>query len=50
MLSLAIIVIQKLTFRSIIPKFLSDKMTLCKNKDQKWFSDTLTSARPLGGQ
>ena len=49
MLSLAIIVIQKLTFRSIIPKFLVEKMTLCNNKDQTWFSDTLTSARPLGG-
>ena len=24
-------------------------MTLCNNNDQTWFSDTLTSARPLGG-
>ena len=23
-------------------------MTLCNNNDQTWFSDTLTSARPLG--
>ena len=23
-------------------------MTLCNNNDQTWFSDTLTTARPLG--
>ena len=23
-------------------------MTSCNNNDQTWFSDTLTSARPLG--
>ena len=23
-------------------------MTYCNNTDQTWFSDTLTSARPLG--
>ena len=27
----------------------SEKMTLCNNTDKTWFSDTLTSARPLGG-
>ena len=37
------------TFRNVFPKFSSDKMTLCNNKDQTWFSDTLTSARPLRG-
>ena len=31
-------------------KFSRDKMTLCNNNDQTWFSDTLTSARPLGGR
>ena len=46
----AIIDIQKLTFQSDFPKFLSDKMTLCNNNDQTWFSDTLTSARPLVGR
>ena len=49
MLLRAIIVIQKWTFRSVFPKFSSEKMTLCINNDQTWFSDTLTSARPLGG-
>ena len=24
-------------------------MTFCNNNDQTWFSDTLTSARPIGG-
>ena len=32
----------------LLAKFLSEKMTLCNNNDQTWFSDTLTSARPLG--
>ena len=36
----------KLTFRRVFSKFSSDKMTKCNN-DQTWFSDTLTSARPL---
>ena len=50
MLLRAIIVKQKkLTFRSIFPKFSSDKMTLCYNTDQTLFSDTQTSARPLVG-
>ena len=26
----------------------SEKVTLCNNNDQTWFSDTQTSARPLG--
>ena len=30
--------------------FFGDKMALCKNNDQAWFSDTLTSAGPLGGR
>ena len=47
MLLRAIIVLQKRTFRSVLPKFSSDKMTLCNNNDQTWFFDTLTSARPL---
>ena len=29
-------------------RFPSDKMPLCNNNDQTWFSDTLTSARLLG--
>ena len=36
-------------FEAFFPKFSSDKMTLCNNNDQTWFSDTLTSARPLVG-
>ena len=27
--------------------FSSDKMTLCNNNDETWFSNTLTSAKPL---
>ena len=49
MLLRAIIVIEKLTFQSVFTKFSSDKITLCNNNDQTWFSDTLTSARPLEG-
>ena len=30
------------------PKFSSKKMFLCNNRDQTFFSDSLTSARPLG--
>ena len=30
-------------FEAFFPKFSSDKITLCNNKDQTWFSD----ARPL---
>ena len=37
-----------MNFRSVLLKFSSDKMSLCNNNDQTWFSDTLTSARPLG--
>ena len=36
-------------FRSVFPKFSNDKMTLCNNNNQTWFSDTLASARRLGG-
>ena len=50
MLLHAIIVIQKLIFKSIFPKFSSDKMTLRNNNDQTGFSDPLTSSRPLGGR
>ena len=42
------IIMQKCTFRSVFPKFSSDKMTLCNVNDQTWFSDTITSARPWG--
>ena len=46
----AIIVMQKWIFRSVIPKFSSYKKILCNNNDQTWLTDTLTSARPLGGR
>ena len=36
-------------FEAFFPKVLSDKIKLCNNNDQTWFSDTLTSARPLEG-
>ena len=36
----AIKVMQKWTIRSLFPKFSRDKMTLCNNNDQTWFSDT----------
>ena len=45
-----IIVLQNLAFLRVFPKFSNDKMTLCNNNDQTWFSDKLTSARPLGGR
>ena len=38
----------KMNFSKRFPKFSSDKKTLCNNNNQTWFSDTLTSARPLG--
>ena len=44
----AIIAIQKLTFRSVF--FQSFQMTKYNNDKQTWFSDTLTSARPLDGR
>ena len=36
-----------MNFLKHLPKFLSDKMTLCNNNDQTWFSNTLGYARPL---
>ena len=36
----------KMNFLKRFSKVSSDKMTLCNNNDQTWFSDTLTSARP----
>ena len=48
MLLRAIILIQKWTFRGVFPKFSSNKMILCNDNDQTWFSDTLTNVRPLG--
>ena len=51
MLLCAIIVIQNEIFEAIqVPKFSKDKMTLCKNNDKQWYSDTQTSARPLEGR
>ena len=41
--------IQNYIFEAFFKSFSSDKMTLCNIKDQPWFSDTLTSARPLSG-
>ena len=35
-----------MNFPKRLPKFSSDKMTLCNNNYQTCFSDTLTSARP----
>ena len=48
MLLRTIIVIQNEIFKRFF-QFSSDKMTLCNNNNQTWFSDTLTSASPLGG-
>ena len=43
MLLCAFIVIQNIIFEEFFfPKFSNDKMTLCNNNDQIWFSDTLT--------
>ena len=48
MLLRAIIVIQKMKISKRFSKFSSDKVTLCNNNDQTWFSDTLTSVESLG--
>ena len=48
MLLRAIISIQMNFCEVFFPNFRIDKMTLCNNDDQTWFSDALTSARPLG--
>ena len=37
MLLCAFIVIQKLTFRSVLPKYSNGKMTLPNKNDQTWF-------------
>ena len=37
-----------MTFQRVFPKFSSDKITLCNNSHQTWFSQAPTSARPLG--
>ena len=39
----------KMNLAKCFPKFLSEKMTLWDNNVKTCFSDTLTSARPLGG-
>ena len=35
----------KMNFSKHFPMFSSDKMTLCNNDDQTWFSDLLTSLK-----
>ena len=46
MLLRAIKVVQNESFEALF-QFSSDKMILCYNNDQTWFSDTLISARSL---
>ena len=38
-----------MNFSKRFSNFSCEKMTLYNNNDQTWFSDTLTSARPLSG-
>ena len=40
----------KMNFSKRFSKVSSDKVALCNNNNQTWFSDKLISAQPLGGR